>query len=244
MLKRKAQITVFVIIAIVIVGLIAGYFILRNNTKSSSEIPADVKPVYDFVQDCIKRTGTDALIRIGDRGGYLFITPDVVSVNNNVPYYLYKTQTLIPSRSLIESSFNILFKNELEFCILNFKKFEKDYNITHKLNKITTSIENDSLVISLDYPISVSKGSSTYEFNNFKFEKPARIESFLKMSENIVAQKQKYPSGICLNCMYDLKSEYNAGIDLTDYGNSTIFILRDDNFKINNKGYEWSFAIK
>ena len=56
--NKRAQVTIFVIIAILIIAGIVGFFYVKN--KTSLFIPTiskDVQPVYNFVQDCLEETG-------------------------------------------------------------------------------------------------------------------------------------------------------------------------------------------
>ena len=50
---------------------------------------------------------------------------------------------------------------------------------------------------------------------------------------------------ICLSCLYDLGEENEVHIDMLDYGkDTTIFTIIDDKSQLNNKSYEFNFAIQ
>src|SRR5574341_2110680 len=77
---RKAQITVFIIIGLIILFVIgtALYIARQKVTKEFeairpkvAELPSEVQPLRDFVDSCIRRLATDGLRRIGDSGGYI-----------------------------------------------------------------------------------------------------------------------------------------------------------------------------
>ncbi|HIH91605.1 TPA: hypothetical protein HA281_02275 [Candidatus Woesearchaeota archaeon] len=85
--SRKAQLSIFLILAIVI--LIGGgvYFLLNEEAFTRPlpttmrqvivTAPVEIAPVTTFVEQCLRQTAEEALDRIGEQGGYLSITsPD------------------------------------------------------------------------------------------------------------------------------------------------------------------------
>ena len=60
---NKGQVTIFIIIAILIVALVTGIFIYKNNTVSSN-IPTSIDPVYTSFLSCLNdktKVGIDIL---------------------------------------------------------------------------------------------------------------------------------------------------------------------------------------
>jgi len=242
--KKRAQVTIFVIIAILIIAGIVGFFYVKNKTSLlTPTISKDVQPVYNFVQDCLKETGENALIRIGEQGGY-FLIFDEPSIEGRIPYYLQGTQESIPSQQEIEQNLAGFVREELGFCILNFKDFKEDYKISHELKISEVEILENKVRFSLDYPLTITKGETTYQLKDFSVDILIRADKSIKISREVIAEQKLHPESICLSCLYDLGEKYRVHIDMLDYGNSTIFTIIDDNSKINNASYEWSFAIK
>ena len=66
----KGQVTLFIIIAILIVGLVVGYFAFRG-TLGPSSIPADLRPAYDFYVSCLESTADEGIHLLGEQGGYI-----------------------------------------------------------------------------------------------------------------------------------------------------------------------------
>jgi len=114
---RKAQITLFVIIALVIVIVfLIIYFVFLKKPAVKEEfkreaIPEEFKPVRDYVESCIHKVGIEAIKKMGAHGGYIDpldaeLTPirlrfsatdqtmfELASITGDsddaVPYYLY-----------------------------------------------------------------------------------------------------------------------------------------------------------
>ena len=80
--------------------------------------------------------------------------------------------------------------------------------------------------------------------NEFKSEISVRLGTIYAVSEEVVNEQLEHPESICLSCLYDLGRKNKVHIDMLDYGNSTIFKVIDDNSRLNNESYGWSFAVK
>ena len=66
----RAQVTIFVIIAILIVGAIAGFFIVRSQVFEVS-IPPELSSAYDFYIDCLETDMKDGASLLGSGAGYI-----------------------------------------------------------------------------------------------------------------------------------------------------------------------------
>ena len=73
-MAKKAQVTVFIILGIIIVATVIGFFILRDSAakKELSEQKEVIQTgnVKAFVENCLEQTGEDGLNLIGSQGGY------------------------------------------------------------------------------------------------------------------------------------------------------------------------------
>lgn len=246
-MKKKAQVSIFVIIAILIIaGILLLVYMKKESFSITPAVPTEVQPVYNFVQDCLKKTGENALIRVGEQGGYFLIMQDVDSIDGRIPYYAIQSKNLILPKEQIEMQISSFVYEELSFCILNFKDIRDKFDITSELKKADTKILDNSVKIVLDYPVSASKKESkiVHQFKSFEIEIPVRLDKAYKASQEIIAEQIQHPESICLSCLYDTGNKYEMHVDMLDYGNSTIFTLIDDSSKINEESYEWSFAIK
>jgi hypothetical protein len=78
--NRKAQVTLFVIIGVVVVLATAGIFYMNNLAVKQKtgegvirqiETPIEVTPIKNFVEDCVEQTALKALDLIESQGGYI-----------------------------------------------------------------------------------------------------------------------------------------------------------------------------
>jgi len=90
---KKAQVTVFIIVGIIILLIVGSFFYLRSRTieaQTESEdytnnVPNWAMPIQSFVHNCIKDVGIMAFTKLGEHGGYIdFNDYSVVQKNFNI----------------------------------------------------------------------------------------------------------------------------------------------------------------
>ena len=136
-LNKKGQIGVYVIIALVIVGLIVGFVLFRDKFSVSS-VPASLVPVYDYYSECIKQETKMALDFAGTHGGRVFAAEYVPASNyapfssqldfmgSQVPYWYYLSgsgiaKENVPTKAEMQREIADYIIQNLEFC--NFDNF-------------------------------------------------------------------------------------------------------------------------
>jgi hypothetical protein len=236
---KRGQIAVFVIVAIIIVTAIASFVYIRNIQKLSAVNP-DVKPINSFIESCIKSTGEDALIFIGQHGGYY--NPPSLSINN-IPIYFYNNKSYFPSKEKIESEISLYINEMLPFCTRNFQDFS-DFQIDADPSAIEakTTISSGKVIFEVDWTVAIKKAGSSYALNSFSSETASRLDSIYNLTENFMRAQIKNPPSICLSCLTMLGVENDVYVDMEDYDlNSVIFTITDKNVSVKNQEYKWIF---
>ena len=79
MLKR-GQVTLFIILGVLVLGLVALFFFLRSTVVEervqearpvAEDVPTEFNPVKVFTEDCLKLTVEEGMTRLGQQGGYI-----------------------------------------------------------------------------------------------------------------------------------------------------------------------------
>lgn len=143
--SKKSQITVFVIIALVIVALIGGYFLAK--TYIFNAIPTSISPVYEYYKSCIETQIKEGADVMASQGGYLEnpnfepgstyapFSSELGFMGSGIPYWSYVSangvqKDQVPSKALMQSQLSkYLIKQAGNKC--DFSSFtNKGYNIT------------------------------------------------------------------------------------------------------------------
>ncbi len=137
---KKGQLTLFVILGIVLVAGIVGYFLLRGGI--SSGIPKDLEPAYNAYLSCIQDSAERGVKILSQQGGYLYIDElDFDSGNafmpfssqldfygNPVPYWLYVSgnnllKEQLPTKSSMEADLERYVQENINDC--DFSSFNE-----------------------------------------------------------------------------------------------------------------------
>ena len=238
MKNKRGQITIFIIIAIVIIGIIGLYFLFDDElekmftTKTSS--------INTFVEECIENTGKDAIYQIGQNGGY-YLTPKI-STPGGIPYY-YNEKNYMPSKKRIENQIALYLNEMLEFCTEDFSDFP-EFNISSGEANSKVIIKDSEVILNVKYPISITKDKSTSIIENFEDIKiPVRLGIIYDSIEEII-KDQLNRENICLSCITDIALKNDLTVGITSLEEATIFTVQDKYSEINGVPLEWKFANK
>ncbi|MFA5723453.1 MAG: hypothetical protein WC979_04315 [Candidatus Pacearchaeota archaeon] len=239
---KRGQITVFIILAILIVALIGVLFFYRINLSNVSGVNNEISPVYLFALNCIEKSGEEAIYNIGQTGGYIEV-PNL-STDNNLAYYLYEEQDLMPSIEKIQEELSSYMNDKVFFCTKNFIDFP-DYHIKQGEIKTKTTIANNSVMFEVNYPLSIEKENKTYLFNYFKnIEIPVRLGVIYYVNQLILKDLKKNRPDVCASCLNTFADENNLYIDLYGYKGSLVFMVSDPQSRINEEQFTFYFANK
>lgn len=149
-MKKRGQITTFIIIGIVLLTLFGLVYYARNQIikkemeagiKETAQHPVYVIPIKRYAESCLKQAGDQGVWIIGTHGGYIdvdntgFYGPEdqptlsyTIYGGNKVPYYLNNLNSNKPSIGQIEEKLSRYILVEFHKC-LNFTVFD-DVEIT------------------------------------------------------------------------------------------------------------------
>jgi len=239
---KRGQISVFIILAIVILGAIILFFLAQQNIINLLPgVDAQVKPVYSFVESCIQQTSEDAIQHISENGGY-YIPPNN-SLFNGIPIYFNKGETNLLTTQQLEQQLSDYMDEMLFFCTQNFIEFQ-DFEIQQNQIKTTTEIKENKITFNINYPLSISKEQKTYTFEDFKIEIPANLFKVHQTANQIIEQQKEFPEDICITCLEKFAIDNQLIIEMRDFQESVIFSITDVNSKINDKELIFYFANK
>jgi hypothetical protein len=150
---KRSQITIFVIIALILVVSIGGYFIGKN--YFFNQIPSSISPVYEYYISCIKTSILEGADILGSQAGYIELpefTPgstyspfsnQLGFVGRTIPYWYYISGNGVEKEQVPS-------KKQMEF------QLEK-YLLKEAINKCDfNSFVNNGYNISFENPLSVS----------------------------------------------------------------------------------------
>lgn len=170
--NKRAQVTIFIIIAIIIVALVGGYFIFRG-IFTTSQIPANLEPVYTAFLSCVEENTLEGISALESQGGYIEL-PDFEAgsaympfssqldfLGNPIPYWYYVSSNNIqkeqvPSLGGMEEQLGIYIESRMDNCILD-AYFQQGFSISLGTPKADISIEAKQVNVKLNMDLAMEK---------------------------------------------------------------------------------------
>lgn len=160
--NKRGQVTIFIIIAIIIVGVVAGFFLLRGNLGVTN-VPASIQPVYNSFLSCLEdktKTGIDIL---ESQGGYIQLpavepgsrympfSSQLNFLGNPIPYWYYVSgnnvqKEQVPSQQDMEKSLGDFINDKIREC--NYENYYNEgFEIIQEEPKASVSIKMIMLLL-------------------------------------------------------------------------------------------------
>jgi hypothetical protein len=244
-MKKRGQVTIFIIVAVLLVAIVAVVFIFRENLGLTENTNEQSAPVVNFVQGCVDETFNESIYHVAKNGGYSgysYLSRE--STESGIKYYFFRNSNYMPSKALVEDQIEEYFERKFFLCINQFSNF-KDYSVKEGILETSVSIEEDEVVLEAEYPLTITKENSVSRIRDFESEIPSRL-SVVYDSVNYFIKEHNTRESLCLGCL-SFAVENDIYVDMeSSYDGTVVFVFKDNSseLKLNDKPLEWVFANK
>ncbi len=245
----KAQATIFIIIAIVILGGVAISLFAFKNTSSSvgdfssnPDVQAQFNNIRGSIENCMKYVSEDGVDIIGMQGGY-YVLPEKDSFDLmwiSIPYYYDRGRFLMPSDAEINKQLGLYVNDNLPDCLneINFSGFTLDYPSKF----LTTAVvKPDEVVFRIDMPVTIAREGKTFRLNlrDNEIVVDSKLFEMIEIAKYITGSHKEDPDRICISCVEKMASERKMRVDIMNFNEdkatSLIVISSSNNETANNK---------
>ncbi len=197
---KKGQVTIFIIIAIVIVVGVIAFFIFRSSDIKNN-LPAELRPAYDYYLSCIEDNTREGVRILGDQGGHIEL-PDFepgsaympFSSRLNfygigVPYWLYISgnnvlKENVPTRSEMEQQLNRYVGERLAEC--DFSDLERrGYEIYVEEGDVLTKIKDRNIEVSINNRLTIYLGNKSATVSNHELSLESKLGSLYETAVKV-----------------------------------------------------------
>jgi hypothetical protein len=201
-MRRKGQITVFIIIGLIIVISIFLYLYLKqraNYFQPEVVTPTEIMPIQQYVQSCIYDSAKDAINTLGMQSGFIEIPADIRRNPSSYlrvdpfgmlirPFWYYRGQVRIPSEDYLKYEISQYVQDNLINCVGDFRAFAKQFDIVAGQARVTTSMGDKSVIVEVDFPIEIRdrKVRKITNIRKFKSEVPVRLKAAYQLAKKIM----------------------------------------------------------
>ncbi len=204
--KNRGQVTIFIIIAIVIVGVIVGFLLLRGNLRIET-VPPSIQPIYNNFLSCIEDKTSIGISVLGSQGGYITLpkfeagsiympfSSQLDFLGNPIPYWYYVSgnnlqKEQVPSQADMEKSLEEFINEKIGNC--NFDSYyEEGFEITQGKPTADASIKDNTVEINLRMDMKFNKGEDSVLVTNHKVSVASNLGSLYKSAKTIYEKEQK-----------------------------------------------------
>ncbi|MBT3324035.1 hypothetical protein HN840_01160 [archaeon] len=199
-MKKKGQMTLFIILGIVLIILIGLYFVgVKTNIipplLTPSDANSEMKEIEEHIEDCLEEVGMNYLYILGQQGGYLNPGEDTYKMfNDSMVSYLCWNQENSPTCTnrlitldKMEEQLEDSIGKGLETCI-NVYDYSNDVEVNEDW-ELDITINYFNVDFNLDYPVSVVKGEDdSASEDEFGYEADVALGEIYEVTQDIVNQ--------------------------------------------------------
>jgi hypothetical protein len=238
--NKKAQITIFIIMGIIIIISVGIIFISKSKISQKEGIPNEIVPIYSFVSDCIKQTGENAVNYIGETGGYSNKEKEVF-----VAFYFYNETSYIISKDRLEEEISNYINENIQGCVNDFSSFA-EFLIEVGDMRTNVEIQENSVILNVNYPLQISKDKKTYLLEEFEgVTLPIRLGVVYDLAYEMTQEQVHQKDSVCITCIAELANDRGLNVKMDDYDDYTIiYTITDENSLVNNNPFIFKFAYK
>ena len=228
--SKIGQATIFIVIAIVLIGgILIGMFLFSNKEDvKSMGFGKQATLISDSVFQCFKVVSQDSLDYVGNQGGY-FSEPNGYYLDTGfyfMPFYYFDNESYAVSSQIISKELGDYFRVNAGRC-LNSMPENVRYIANYKQTNVT--INNNSVVFVVDLELFLSRENESVklDFSNKPIEIDSNILEMNQLSSYIVYSYMNNKQYVCLDCISDVASNlgFNVNIDNEFQGALIVDIL-------------------
>jgi len=235
--RNKGQVTIFIIIAIIIVGLAVLFLFIIPESDITTVF--DEKNPNAFIQTCLEDKIIDTIEIVSLQGGSLEPEHHIVHQNETVEYLCYTNEyyrNCVMQQPLLKQHIESEIKSDIEgvvrdcFNALKESYEEKNYNVDLVSGITNVELLPKRVVTSFDYVLTVSR-AQTDRYDSFSVVLNNNLYELISIANSIIEWEAVLGDAdprIYMAFYPDLKVEKNLRDDGTK-----IYVLTDRN--IGNK---------
>ncbi|GBE19966.1 MAG TPA: hypothetical protein ENG87_04220 [Candidatus Pacearchaeota archaeon] len=251
MLKRggeKGQVTIFIIVAILIV--IMGILIYMFYPQIKASLGGGVENPGSYIQTCIGEEIQTAVDTLSSQGGSINPEHYILYQDTKIEYLCYTGEYYLTCvvqqpmlKNHIESEIESEIRDEVKTCFDNLKESyeKKGYSVNLRKEEMDVELLPKRIVTTFNYSLALKKGDDSQTYKTFRVVLDNNLYELVSIANSIISWETKYGDAettTYMNYYHDLKVEKKKQSD-----GSTIYILTDrntgDKFQFASRSVAW-----
>ena len=204
---KRGQVTVFIIIAIVVVALVFGYFFLRG-AVSVRGIPGSIQPAYSSFLNCLEEDTNVGISVLESQGGYIELpefepgseympfSSQLNFAGSPVPYWYYVSgnniqKEQVPTKGEMEKQLGGFIEQRIKDCNLR-SYYDEGFLISMPDKpKADVNIKDGEVEVNLYLALTIEKENDTALIRNHKISQQSKLGKLYDSAKTVYEDEQK-----------------------------------------------------
>ena len=204
--NKQAQVTIFVIVAIILVAIVAGFFVFRDSFIGE-KIPSDVEPIYNDFLICLEEKTLTGIDVLESQAGYIYL-PDFEPgslympfssqldfLGNQIPYWYYVSgnniqKEQVPSKENMELQLAEFVEEKISNCIFE-KYYEQGFEIKFGESQVKINVKENEVEVDLEMDFAISKGEESFVVGSHGISVNSKLGALYNSAKKIYEEEQE-----------------------------------------------------
>jgi len=210
-LKKRGQVTYFIVVGILLVIAVGGFLYFRAQKEKIEapleEMDPELLPINTFVKSCLERDLVEGILILGAQGGYIKF-PNQIAINPRaslastqfgnlkIPYWYYEGQNRVPTLQHMEEDLGNYVKENIRFCLRDFEAFSGKFSIDQPLPEdvsVDVRIGEKDVRAELTYPLQIHIGGEDgfHQREKFNLNLPVGLKRVYDLAVRVMERENR-----------------------------------------------------
>lgn len=203
MRKKRAQVTIFIIIGIILLlsTVLVIYLVSRQSVKPLEEaiiVPESAKPVHEFITGCLEQTSKRGVALLGQQGGFIYVPAIIKNTyeanikldpagNFVIPFWYFEGEDRTPSVQFMEKELQRYIYEHLKDCTGNLEIFQDQYDIAELEDLIpSVSIAEEDVIVRLKWPLKLTSAERVAGIEDYVVRLPVKLKKAHEIASKVM----------------------------------------------------------
>ncbi len=203
---KRGQVTIFIILAILIVAGVSLFFIFKDRLFDKNGLPSEIEPIYTTFISCLEQDLELGIKVLESQGGYIFL-PDYEGgseympfssqldfLGNPIPYWYYISgnnipRAQVPSKESMEEDLERFMEAKARTCFFD-DYYSQGYWIEMEEPEAKIEIKDNEVVLDLEMDLTISREDENHVIREHKVVFDSELGSLYESAVKVYEEEQ------------------------------------------------------